>query len=103
MTEKQIYTRLNRCYLNLLVESKDQYLSDEWVGTDDPSVWEWHRPSEDKSYRMTLKANENGRILLEIKEKADQDYKKVCTFKNEEYNWEPSVIFLQPLNDEIEL
>ena len=100
MTEKQIYNRLNRCYLNYMVDNKEQINTDEWYGTDDIKDWEWHRPSNDKYYRLYL--NSDGTITYYEKETENGEY-HTTAFSNKDYMFEPEPSLTEDYDDEPEL
>lgn len=44
LTEKQIYTRMDKCYYKCCDGRKFEDI-DEWWGEDTCEVWSWNRPS----------------------------------------------------------
>lgn len=87
MTEQQIFNRLNRCYLNCVVDNKEQIMTDEWYGSDDPKIWEWHRPEDDKYYRLVL--NSDKTITCYVRASENSAYQTVKVFSSKEYMFDP--------------
>lgn len=101
MTEQQIYNRLNRCYLNCMVDNKEQVMTDEWYGTEDPKDWQWHRPSDDKRYRLVL--NPDKTITCYESKSETEAFYKVRIFSSNEYMHEPNPELANDLDDDLEL
>lgn len=101
MTEKQIYNRLNRCYLNCMVDNKEQINTDEWYGTDDIKDWEWHRPGNDKYYRIYL--NPDSTITCYEKDTENGEYHITATFSNKDYMFEPEPSLSEECDEEPEI
>ncbi len=87
MTEKQIYDRLRRCYLNCMVKSPEQLQTDEWYSADDIRDWKWHRLGEDKYYHLHL--NPDGTVTCSEKNFENDAYHIVDTFSSKEYMHKP--------------
>lgn len=97
MTEQQIFNRLNRCYLNCVVDNKEQIMTDEWYGSDDPKIWEWHRPEDDKYYRLVL--NPDKTVTLSERASETDAYHIVNSFSSKEYMYEPVPELEKSLDD----
>ena len=104
MTEQQIYNRLNRCYLNCMVDNKEQVMTDEWYGTDDPKDWQWYRPSDNKRYRLVLNPDKTIDCYESNYEK-DGIYAfiKVRIFNSKDYMYEPVPELNSDVDDEMEI
>lgn len=108
MTEKQIYNRLNRCYLNCLIDNKEQIATDAWYGTNDETVWEWVRDGK-VVYRLQFDV-ETKKILLYECEYSGNDFhrysgelKKVNVFIDRDYMYEPDTELVNDIDEEPEL
>lgn len=94
MTDKQIYNRINRCYLNCMVDNAEQINTDEWYGTDDETIWEWVRDNK-TIYRLQMDV-ETKKITLYEAEYSGNDFhryngelRKVRVFNDKDYMYEP--------------
>lgn len=94
MTSKQIYNRLNRCYLNCMVDDAEQINSDAWYGSDDETIWEWVRDGK-TIYRLELNI-ETKQIELSECEYSGTDLHRyngelhtIRVFSDKDYMYEP--------------
>ena len=101
MTEQQIFNRLNRCYLNCMVDNKEQIMTDEWYGTDEPNDWQWYRPSDDKRYRLVLNPDKTIDCYESKTEKGA--FCKVRIFTSKEYMYEPDSELEKETNEDLEI
>lgn len=108
MTDKQVYNRLNRCYLNCMVNDAEQINSDAWYGSDDETIWEWVRDCK-TIYRLELNI-ETKQIELYECEYSGTDlhrYKgephKIRVFSDKDYMYEPDPSLFKFKDDEPEI
>ena len=88
MTEKQIYNRLNRCYMNVL-EGDVYEFTDEWYGDDDLYIWVFYRPSAKETFKMVLDTETKSIRVERFKGDtpwfdSENAFRKI-TFKNGDY------------------
>ncbi len=84
MTEKQIYDRLNRCYMNYFVgNDKEIQKNDEWFGEDDVRIWHWRRPKNDTEYRLML--NAETKEITDERKIGNGKWRKICTYTTRQY------------------
>ncbi len=94
MTDKQIYNRINRCYLNCMVNNAEQNNTDEWYGTDDETIWEWVRDNK-TIYRLQMDVETKKITLYECEYSGDDFHRykgelhKVRVFNDKDYMFEP--------------
>lgn len=94
MTEKQIYTRMNRCYLNCMVDNAEQINTDGWYGTDTVTIWEWVRDNK-IIYRLEFDVETKNITLYECAYSGNDFHRykgelhKVRVFNEKDYMYEP--------------